>query len=72
MSNDYQGSPPRLLLSIQEAQAALGGISRSKIWSLANSGEITRISIGTRRFITLNSIEQFIARQTAAAHGTAA
>lgn len=73
MSNDYQGPPPRWLLSIKDAQAALGGISRTKIWSLANSGEITRISIGARRFITVKSVQQFIERQTAAAtHGTAA
>lgn len=57
----------RLLLPYPEAMAALGGISRTTLWELVNSGELVRVKIGARGFITAKSIAGYVDRLTAAA-----
>ena len=50
------------LISIEEAQAALGGIARSTLYGLANRGHITKVNIGRRGFITADSIHAYVER----------
>ncbi|MBD8505523.1 helix-turn-helix domain-containing protein [Hoyosella sp. G463] len=55
------------LHTIDEAREALGGISRSVIYSLINSGELASINIGRRRFVPDSAIADFIASKVDAA-----
>ncbi|WP_145013227.1 helix-turn-helix domain-containing protein [Mycobacterium marseillense] len=57
----------RLLLPYSEAMAALGGISRTKVWELTRDGELVCVKIGARAFITAKSIAEYVDRLTAAA-----
>jgi len=61
------GKPERLLLPYDEARAALGGISRTTLWQLVNQGQIVRVNVGRRGFITAKSIDAYIDRLTAVA-----
>jgi Helix-turn-helix domain len=54
------------LLSLPQAQAALGGIGLTMLYKLIDSGSIRRVKIGRRAFITQASIDAFIASLTAA------
>ena len=49
----------RILFSLEEARHQLGGISRSKIYSLASSGALTITKIGRRSFISAKSLRIF-------------
>ena len=49
-----------LLLSIQDAAAALG-IRKSKLYQLIAAGKLTRVYIGRRALITRASLEAFAA-----------
>ncbi|HQA42139.1 MAG TPA: helix-turn-helix domain-containing protein [Verrucomicrobiota bacterium] len=42
----------------------LGGIGRTKIYKLIDSGQLARVNIGRRAFVTAESIENFIDRIT--------
>lgn len=57
----------RLLVPYGETRTALGGIGRSTLHLLINDGQLTRVHIGARSFITRASIDAYIARLTAAA-----
>lgn len=60
--------PNLLLLSYDEARfVALGGISRTTLWELINRGELTRVKIGSRAFITTESIAAYVERLKVAA-----
>ena len=48
------------------AADALGGISRSKLYELLDSGELERVHIGVRAFVTRRSINAYIDRLLAA------
>ncbi|AZZ82570.1 DNA-binding protein [Gordonia alkanivorans] len=48
------------LVPIADAQSALGGISRSTLYKLIADGEVTRVNIGRRSFVTGDSIDQYI------------
>lgn len=53
------------LIPIEEARTTrLGGIGRTTVYRLINAGELTRVNIGRRAFITANSIEAYIANLT--------
>jgi hypothetical protein len=54
------------LLSLPQAQAALGGIGLSLLYKLIDNGSIQRVKIGRRAFITQASIDAFVASLTAA------
>ncbi|MGA9357879.1 MAG: helix-turn-helix domain-containing protein [Mycobacterium sp.] len=54
------------ILSLPQAQAALGGIGLTMVYKLIDSGSIQRVKIGRRAFITQASIDAFIASLTAA------
>jgi excisionase family DNA binding protein len=59
-----QATAGRLLLPIEEAQQRLGGIGRSTIYELINRGEIEKVNIGRRGFITAASITAYVNRLT--------
>jgi excisionase family DNA binding protein len=54
------------LLSLPQAQAALGGIGLTMLYKLIDTGSIERVKIGRRAFIKQASIDTFIERLTAA------
>lgn len=54
------------ILSLPQAQAALGGIGLTMLYKLIDSGSIQRVKIGRRAFITQASNDAFIASLTAA------
>jgi excisionase family DNA binding protein len=54
------------LLSLSQAQAALGGIGLTMIYKLIDTGSIKRVKIGRRAFIKQSSIDAFVASLTAA------
>jgi len=54
------------LLSLPEAQAALGGISLTTLYKLIDNGSIERVKIFRRAFIKQVSIDAFVASLTAA------
>lgn len=58
--------PTRLLLDYDAARAALGGIGRTKLWDLVTQGEITRVNVGRRSFITAESLAAYVERISAA------
>jgi hypothetical protein len=57
----------RLLVPVPEACAALGGISRTTLWELVNRGEVIRVRVGRRSFVTAKSIAAYVDRLTEAA-----
>ncbi len=56
------------LLAIPEARRLLGGIGLTKIYALINDGEITKVNIGRRGFITAKSLAAFVDRLAESAH----
>ena len=53
------------LIPYEESRTAwLGGISRTTLHQLVTSGQLTRVKIGARGFITRESLEQFVAGLT--------
>jgi hypothetical protein len=62
------GAPNRLLVPYDEARCVvLGGISRTTLWELVKAGELTKVKIGTRGFITAKSLAAYVDRLTEAA-----
>ena len=51
----------QLLVSIPDACYQLGGISRTTIFELVNSGHLVKVNIGTRGFITGKSLDGYVA-----------
>lgn len=58
---------PPLLVSIDVACAALGGITRPTLYGLINRGELERVKIGSRSFITLQALDEYVDRLRASA-----
>ena len=48
------------LLKISDAQAILGGISRPMIYRLVDKGQLTRVKLGSRAFITRASVHGYL------------
>lgn len=61
---------PESLLPIPTAQERLGGLSRTTIYRLMDSGELDYVKIGARRLIPESAIAEFIARRRAAHSGS--
>lgn len=55
------------LIPIPAVQNELGGISRTTVYELIGSGELTRVNIGRRCFITADSIAAYLSRLSEAA-----
>ncbi|GAB3216791.1 hypothetical protein [Mycolicibacterium hippocampi] len=49
----------------------LGGVCRTVVFNLWQSGELPSVTIGRRRFSTDRQIDEYIARLEAAAEGVA-
>jgi hypothetical protein len=47
-----------------EAGRAMGGISRRQVYRLIQRGELTKVQIGTRTFVTAESIRAYVDRLT--------
>lgn len=52
------------LVPIPDSCGVLGGIGRTKLYELINNGQLTRVRIGARAFITGESLERFLAELT--------
>jgi hypothetical protein len=57
----------QLLIPIPDTCTRLGGISRTTVYELVNRGELVKVNIGTRGFITAESIAAYVDRLTQAA-----
>jgi hypothetical protein len=58
----------RLLVPINDTRRLLGNISRTTVYELVARGEIVKVNIGARGFITAKSLADYVDRLTAAAH----
>lgn len=47
------------VVSLPDAMAELGGISRTGIYHLLDRGELHRVNVGRRAFITRKSLDAF-------------
>jgi hypothetical protein len=56
----------RLLVPFPEARQLLGGLGNTKTYELVNEGELVKVNIGRRGFITRKSIEAYVDRLSAA------
>lgn len=54
-------TPPRLL-SVPDACAALGGMSRARFYQLIARGEVRTVSIGRRRLVPEGALAELIAQ----------
>jgi hypothetical protein len=54
----------RTLYSIEEARQMLGGISRNGIYQMLQTGRLSSVVLGYRRFISAEAIAQLIAAST--------
>lgn len=55
----------RLLVPIPETRERLGGIGHTTVYDLVNRGELVKVNIGRRGFITAESIAAYVDRLTA-------
>ena len=55
-------SPEQLLTPIPDACAVLGKVSRTTVYELANRGELVKVNIGRRGFITTESLVAYVDR----------
>ena len=63
-SNKLHGT---LLVPIPAACSELGGVSRPTIYALVKKGELVKVNIGSRGFITGESLAAFVGRLSEAA-----
>ena len=54
----------RRLVSIPDARAALGGIGNTTIYDLIKRGELVKVKIGRRGFVTSESLDAYVDRLT--------
>lgn len=52
----------RLIIPIPEAQKALGGLGLTKTYELIKRGQLTKVNIGRRSFVTVRSITEYVER----------
>ncbi|MEV0851472.1 helix-turn-helix transcriptional regulator [Nocardia fluminea] len=57
----------RRLIPISTAAAYLGGISKVTVYALINRGELKKVNVGRRSFVTAQSINDYIDRLEAQA-----
>lgn len=50
------------LVAIPEARHLLGGIGRTTIYELVKQGEIVKVNLGRRAFITSESLDAYVDR----------
>lgn len=52
----------RLLVPINGAMDALGGIGRTTLYELIKQGDLVKVNIGRRGFVTAESLRAFVDR----------
>jgi hypothetical protein len=57
----------QLLIPIQRTCSALGDVSRTTVYDLVNRGELVKVNIGRRGFITAKSLAAYVDRISEAA-----
>jgi hypothetical protein len=57
--------PIARLLPVEEARRYLGGISRTMLYQLMSRGDIRRVNIGRRSFVSAESLQAYVHRQQA-------
>lgn len=55
----------RRLIPIPDICAALGGISRTTVYNLIARGDLVRVNIGTRAFVTSDSLTAYLEKLSA-------
>ncbi|MHA3021265.1 helix-turn-helix transcriptional regulator [Mycobacterium sp. BMJ-28] len=55
-------TPQKRLVPIAEAREVLGGIGTTTIYELFKRGELTKVNIGRRGFVTSESLDAFLQR----------
>lgn len=58
-------SATRKLVPMPEARGVLGGIGRSMLYEMIERGDLVRVNIGRRAFVTSESLEAYLDRLTA-------
>jgi excisionase family DNA binding protein len=57
----------QLLIPVPATCSKLGGVSRTTVYELVNRGELTKVNIGRRGFITAKSLAAYVDRLSEAA-----
>lgn len=60
-------SPGQLLIPIPDTCSKLGGVSRTTVYDLVNQGELVKVNIGRRGFITSEPLAAYVDRLREAA-----
>jgi predicted DNA-binding transcriptional regulator AlpA len=58
-------TPVRRLVPIPEVRRVLGGIGHTTVYELIKKGEIEKVNIGRRGFVTSESLEAYMDRLSA-------
>lgn len=53
-----------MLMPYDSARSLLGGIGRTTLYALIDAGEIQRVKIGKRAFVTAKSVAAYVERLT--------
>ena len=62
MSTQRRRLVPIGMVADEGARDALGGVCRATIYGLVNRGELVKVNLGRRAFITADSLEAYIER----------
>lgn len=62
MNIPTDGKPWRPLIPLEEAAYLLGGITEREIYKRIEAGDLERVKLGRRSFVTRVSIDAFIER----------
>ena len=60
----------QLLVPVTRTCTKLGGVSRTMVYDLVKRGELVKVNIGRRGFITAKSLQAYVDRLSAAASKT--
>jgi len=63
----FESIESRALYPVPEARAILGGIGHTTIYELMKTGELERVNIGRRAFVTAKSLARYLDRLSEAA-----
>lgn len=63
-----EGSRQRLVPILESCQL-LGGVGRTTLYALVTAGQLTKVKIGSRSFITGESLRNFLDRLNESASG---
>lgn len=62
-SSEVQPNLRPLLVSVRQARQILGGCGNNKFWALVKAGEIELIGSARKRWVTVASLDAYVARQ---------